>query len=163
MLFYKKAKIIHPDKAGPEFTAEFQDFKNAYERALRYLVDKKKAEDAKATDADLDMREDDEKFTQDNFDLFNFPKKNTDSFTIQVENQLADLWQECFEKLFGAPIVNKNKSSGTESGRVWKINYKHDEDITELTIHYYNKPVKSKKSKFLVQGGSHVAKYLCFQ
>ena len=55
--------------------------------------------------------------------------------------------------------MNKNKSSGTESGRVWKINYRHDEDITELTIHYYNKPVKSKKSKFLVQGGSHVSKY----
>ena len=65
-----------------------------------------------------------------------------------------------FEKLFGKPIVNVNKTSGTEAGRVWKIKYKHEEHNSELTIHYYNKPVKSKKSKFLVQGGSHAAKYL---
>ena len=26
--FHKKAKLIHTDKAGPEYTAEFQDFKN---------------------------------------------------------------------------------------------------------------------------------------
>ena len=56
--------------------------------------------------------------------------------------------------------MNVNKTSGTEAGRVWKIKYKHEEHNSELTIHYYNKPVKSKKSKFLVQGGSHAAKYL---
>ena len=50
--FYKKAKRIHPDKAGPEYTEEFQDFKNAYERALRYLVDKNKAEESNADDTD---------------------------------------------------------------------------------------------------------------
>ena len=119
--FYKKAQRIHPDETGPEYTEEFQDFKNAYERALRYLVEKNKAEESKSDD--MDIRDDDEKFTQDNFDLFNFPRKNTDSFTLQVENQLADLWQECFEKLFGKPIVNVNKTSGTESGRVWKIDW----------------------------------------
>ena len=58
------------------------------------------------------------KFAKENFDFFNFPKKNTDSFTVAVENHLADMWQECFERLFGKPIVNKNKATGTESGRV---------------------------------------------
>ena len=71
--FYKKAKRIHPDKAGPEYTEEFQDFKNAYERALRYFVEKNKAEESKSDD--IDIRDDDEKFKQDKFDLFNFPKK----------------------------------------------------------------------------------------
>lgn len=77
-----------------------------------------------------------------------------------VENILADTWQECFENLFGKPFVNKNKSSGTEAGRVWKVEYEQGENKTELTIHFYNKPVKSKKSKFLIQGGNHAFKCL---
>ena len=97
--FRKKAKVIHPDKAGAESTADFQDFKNAYERALQYLVTRKKSEDSQADDesktSDLSTEE---KFTHDNFELFNFPKKNSDSFTINAENQLADLWQiNCME------------------------------------------------------------------
>ena len=94
------------------------------------------------------------------FDFFNFPKKNTDNFTVAVENHLADMWQECFERLFGKLIVNKNKATGTESGRVWKIQYSQGDNKSELTIHFYNKPLKTKKSKFLVQGGNHATKYL---
>ena len=149
--FRKKAKLLHPDKVGDKYTAEFQDLKLAYERTLKFLVDKREDK------VDI-KKEDEEKLTEDNFDLFNFPKKNTDSFTVQVENHLADLWQESFEKLFGKPTVNKNKTTGTESGRVWKLIY--GEQNCELTIHFYNKPISSKKSKFLVQGGSHAAKYL---
>ena len=62
--------------------------------------------------------------------------------------------------MFGKPIVNKNRSSGTESGRVWKIDTVHEEKRAELTIHFYNKPIKSKKSKFLIQGGTHAFKSL---
>ena len=159
--FRKKAKVLHPDKAGAESTAQFQDFKNPYERALQYLVSRKKSEDSQADDesktSDLSTEE---KFTHDNFELFNFPKKNSDSFTINVENQLANLWQDCFDKLYGKPNVNKSKTSGTESGRLWKINFKYEEQSCELTIHFYNKPVKSKQSKFLVQGGSMAEKYI---
>ena len=65
-----------------------------------------------------------------------------------------------FEQLFGKPIVNRNKNSGTEAGRVWKVDYDEGENKAELTIHFYNKPVKSKKSKFLIQGGNHAFKCL---
>ena len=96
--YRKKAKIIHPDKAGSDFTAEFQDFNNAYERALKYLVNKTENDDNTC---------DEEKFTVDNFEKFNFPKKNTDSFTILVENELADLWQDSFKNLFGEPTITR--------------------------------------------------------
>ena len=33
---------------------------------------------------------DEENFIKGYFDRFNFPKKNTDSFTVTVENDLAD-------------------------------------------------------------------------
>ena len=155
--FRKKAKVTHPDKVGDQYTAEFQDIRLAYERALKYLVKKNNADEGKTVD---DVRGDEEKFAEDNFDHFNFPKRNTDSFTIVVENELADVWQESFKNLFGEPIINKNRTTGTESGRVWKIDFRHGEQSCELTVHFYNKPVTTKKSKFLVQGGSHTAKYL---
>ena len=155
--FRKKAKVTHPDKVGDQYTAEFQDIRLAYERALKYLVKKNNADDGKTVD---DVRGDEEKFAKDNFDHFNFPKRNNDSFTIVVENELADVWQESFKNLFGEPIINKNRTTGTESGRVWKIDFRHGEQSCELTVHFYNKPVTTKKSKFLVQGGSHTAKYL---
>ena len=113
--FRKKALKIPPDKSNGETTAEFQALGNAYQRALEYLVNKQKKGAQEEND---DTKDDVETFTRDNFDLFNFPKKNTDSFTVIVENDLADIWQECFENLFGKPIVNKNKTSGIEAGRL---------------------------------------------
>ena len=158
--YRKKAFRVHPDTSGYESTADFQDLSNAYERALKYLVDRHKESNSEENNVAENEQDDEERFIKENFDRFNFPKKNTDSFTVVVENSLADTWQECFEKLFGKPIVNKNKNSGTESGRVWKVDYKQGEKNAELTIHFYNKPVKSKKSKFLIQGGNHAFKCL---
>ena len=155
--FRKKAQVLHPDRAGPESTSSFQELSNAYQRILKILVEYEKDKSCKDANKVDDV---DEKFTKDNFEQFNFPKKNTDSFTIFVENHLADAWQVCFQKLFGKPVINKNKTSGTESGRVWKIRYGDGVNSAELTIHFYNKPVKSKKSKFLIQGGNHFTKCL---
>ena len=157
--YRKKAFEVHPDTSGFESTSFFQTLSNAYERALEYLVSRHNDDEPHANDGDNtteDVVNDEEKFIKENFDRFNFPKTNSDSFTVVVENILANTWQECFEKLFGKPIVNKNRSSGTESGRVWKIDTVHEEKRAELTIHFYNKPIKSKKSKFLIQGA-----YLC--
>ena len=111
--FRKNAHILHPDRAGHDSTTAFQELSNSYQRALKYLVDKINPNENKVDDDDVDVR-----FAKDNFSRCNFPKKNSDSFTVCVENELADAWQECFENLYGKPVVNKNKTSGTESGRV---------------------------------------------
>ena len=37
------------------------------------------------------------KFAKDNFEAFNFPKENDGSFTVLVEDRLADIWEACFE------------------------------------------------------------------
>ena len=158
--YRKKAFRVHPDTSGYESTADFQALSNAYERTLKHLVDQHKAKESDENDVEESADNEEETFIKENFDRFNFPKKNADSFTVVVENILADTWQECFENLFGKPFVNKNKSSGTEAGRVWKVEYEQGENKTELTIHFYNKPVKSKKSKFLIQGGNHAFKCL---
>ena len=95
----KKSKVVHPDKAGKEkeeqerATAEFQALSNAYQRLLKFLVDKQKNETKNNDIEDPEVQDDDVKFTRDNFDMFNFPMKNTDSFTVVVENHLADIWQ----------------------------------------------------------------------
>ena len=161
--YRKKAFRVHPDTSGYESTADFQVLSNAFERALNYLVAKhntdKPHDDDGANDPE-NTDDDEDKFVRDNFDRFNFPRKNSDSFTVIVENDLADAWQDCFALLFGKPIVNKNQNSGTEAGRVWKVDCVHEENKAVLTIHFYNKPVKSKKSKFLVQGGNHAFKCL---
>ena len=158
--YIKKAFRVHPDTSGYESTADFQALSNAYERTLKHLVDQHKAKESDENDVEESADNEEETFIKENLDRFNFPKKNADSFTVVVENILADTWQECFENLFGKPFVNKNKSSGTEAGRVWKVEYEQGENKTELTIHFYNKPVKSKKSKFLIQGGNHAFKCL---
>ena len=162
--FRRKALLLHPDKTRRDTKAEFQELNNSYESALRFLVEREKTKDEedsdKSNDANDDASDVDEKFVKEYFSRFNFPQKNTDSFTVFVENCLADAWQECFEKLYGKPVINKNKTSGTESGRVWKILYGEDDGKVELTIHFYNKPVKTKKSKFLIQGGSNASKCL---
>ena len=158
--YRKKAFRVHPDTSGYESTSDFQVLSNAYERALKYLVEKHKAKKGDDTGVAESSDNDEERFTRENFDRFNFPKRNSDSFTVMIENNMADTWQECFEQLYGKPNVNKNKSSGTEAGRVWKVDLEQGENKAELTIHFYNKPVKSKKSKFLIQGGNHAFKCL---
>ena len=42
---------------------------------------------------------DDERLFKDNFEKFNFPYANKGSFTIGIEDSLADTWQNCMESL----------------------------------------------------------------
>ena len=153
---YRKAALItHPDKADPafpkqvaDFTAAFQELGNCYERVLKHIVEKLQAQDDNfepSTDAAL--------FAKDNFNKFNFPFENKGSFTVQVEDVLADIWQECLEIVYGVPRIVMN--GGTESDRMWKTMYSLNDQQIELTIHFYNhnKPNAKKQSKILVQGG----------
>jgi hypothetical protein len=158
--YRKKAFRVHPDTSRYESTSDSQVLSNAYERTLKYLVEKHKAKKGEDGGVAESSENYEERFTRENFDRFNFPKRNSDSFTVMIENNMADTWQEYFEQLYGKPIVNKNKSCGTEAGRVWKVDVEQEENKAELTIHFYNKPVKSMKSKFLIQGGNHAFKCL---
>ena len=80
---------------------------------------------------------------------FNIPNENTGSFTVNVEDSLAEVWQLCLEKVYGKPKLTINPQ-GTECDRVWKTVY----DQCELTVHFYNhnKPKDKKQSKILIQG-----------
>ena len=149
---------VHPDVSGYESNADFQDLGNAYERILRAVVDmtkKRETDSEKTTDDEANSCDDDEeKFVKENFHNFNFPADKDGHFVVVVQNELADLWADCFEKNHGAPRINSR--AGKEVSRLWKICYKE----TNLTIHFYNKPKTTKISKFLVQGGNQVVKQL---
>ena len=154
--YRRTAKIVHPDRLGSEATqddiaratAAFQTLGNAYKVVVKYLVDKLK-------DTKEEVIADVEKFSKDNFESFNFPTQNKGSFTVEIENRLADTWQECLEKKFGPPKVFIN-DNGTECDRTWKYMFGgQDDKKIELTIHIYNKPQKKKKSKILVQGSDN--------
>ena len=50
-------------------------------------------------------------FTRDNFESFNFPHEKKGSFKVEIENCLADTWQDCLEKKCGTmgippPIID---------------------------------------------------------
>ena len=150
--YHKRAKQIHPDKVNTddkekvaETTAAFQEAWNSYQRILKYIIDKLQ----KQEDEDDSNDEDEEELaTKYSFGKFNFPFENKGSFTVKVEDCLAELWQECLENTYGKPRIVM--SSGTESDRFWKIPF---EEI-EITLHFYNhnKLKDKKQSKMLVQG-----------
>ena len=94
--FRKKAKTVHPDKAGDSKKAAFQELLNAYHK-LRELF-------SGNTDIKDDVK-DEEVFFRDNFERFNFPFENKGSFTVGIEDHLADIWQNCIESLLGEPKI----------------------------------------------------------
>ena len=82
-----------------------------------------------------------------------FPFENMGSFTVHVEDCLADAWQLCLESVYGAPRIVIN--NGKEGDRFWKIMFGQDDQHVEITLHFYNhnKPRDKKQSKILIQGG----------
>ena len=85
--YRRTAKIVHPDRLGSEATqddiaratAAFQTLGNAYKVVVKYLVDKLK-------DTKEEVIADVEKFSQDNFESFNFRTQNKGSFRVEIEN-----------------------------------------------------------------------------
>ena len=140
--FRKLAKVLHPDKAGDEKTAAFQKLLNAYDALKEYLKGKHGVSDKEIFENDYE-----EQFFKENFERFNFPCENRGSFTVGIEEYLADTWQESLETLLGEPTVKRNPA-GTECDRMWKVNHHN----SEITIHIYNKPKNKKGSKLMLQG-----------
>ena len=102
--YRKLAMKVHPDRAGQEYTAEFQELGNAYQRCLQYLIDV--MNDDTNIPKDDDSSDDDEvKFTKDNFRNFNLPKENDGSFTVFVQNDLANQWEEELENKYCEPVL----------------------------------------------------------
>ena len=144
--FQKLAMVLHPDKAGKESTAAFQELRDAYERTRNHFREKTNVND------DLIIVETDEnqRFFDDNFEKFNFPHENKGSFTVYIEDYLADTWQDCITDILGEPKVRTN-THGTELDRIWKVPYTEEKTI-DITIHIYNNPKNKKGSKLMLQG-----------
>ena len=141
--FRKQVKKIHSDKAGGEKTAICQELVALYKKLKEIFKEKDDPKDKEISDDD----DSEEKFFRDNFEMFNFPNENKGSFTVGIEDDLADIWQHCLQDLLGKPKVNIN-DKGTECDRSWKFPYKS----VELTLHIYNNPKNKKGSKIMIQG-----------
>ena len=141
--FRRLAILLHPDKSGEDKTAAFQRLRAAYEKLKQFLEvnGSTKDEVVNVTEKDED------KFFDDNFEQFNFPHENKGSFTVRIEDHLADAWQENIENILGEPKLKIN-SHGTECDRSWKIAYAG----IEITLHIYNNPKNKKGSKLMIQG-----------
>ena len=121
--YHKVALEVHPDKADPEnreqvakFTAAFQELGNCYQRVLKHIIDKMQSQGKDV----IEPMNDEAVFTKEDFDKFNFPFENRGSFTVGVEDDLAEVWQDCLEEKYGEPqiVINEN---GTECDRMWKV------------------------------------------
>ena len=154
--YHKIALEIHPDKADPEnaeqvaeFTAAFKELGNSYQRVLKFIVERLQAQSGDT----IDPVNDEAIFAKENFHQFNFPFENNGSFTVNVEDNLAEAWQDCLESVYGEPRIFKNPN-GTECDRLWKIMFGQNGRNIEITIHFYNhnKPKDKKQSKILIQG-----------
>ena len=121
--------ILHPDKPGQESTAAFQELKNSYDKVCAHFEEK----------GDIpDPSDDQEVFFRDNFENFNFPYENKGSFTVLIQDALADTWQECLQILLGAKDQN-------QGDRIWEVMH-GDEKKIEITIYIYNKNKNKKGS-----------------
>ena len=99
--YHRIAKVTHPDKVGSEFTDAFQELGNAYQRILEYIIENIQSE----SHADGPVVKDEDIFVRDNFGKFNFPYENQGSFTVNVEDSFAEIWQDCLEKGYEKPRV----------------------------------------------------------
>ena len=116
--FRRRAKVIHPDKAGDVTTAAFQELVEAYTKLKNYFKEK-----TGLNDKDIFENDDEERFFRENFEKFNFPCANKGSFTVAIEDNLADTWQECMENALGEPLVKINPF-GTECDCKARAKYK---------------------------------------
>ena len=104
LAFCKLALVKHPDKAGGS-SAAFQELLNSYHNILKHL----------AENLNDDGLDNDEQFVKDLFKEFNFPRENDQSFTILIENELADTWEEEISELYNDPTIN-----AASNGHQWK-------------------------------------------
>ena len=127
-------------------TAEFQKLRSAYEKLNIYLKEKPiSAENPGTVEENV---EDD--FFRDNFDKFNFPYENMGSFTVRIEEYLADTWQEYIAVMLGQPKVKIN-DQGTECDRHWKVQYAG----IDITLHIYNKPKIKREASLCYKGADN--------
>ena len=146
--FRKLALKFHPDKGveseKQKRTVAFTELRLAYEKLKKYIGEKQKHD--LNDDEENQEEKDEEEFFSKNFEKFNFPHENKGSFTIKIEEHLADSWQECITNLLGEP----RRNPGTECERIWKVNH----GGIDITLHIYDKPKNKKGSKLMLQGGS---------
>ena len=122
--FLRLVLLLHPDKAGHDSKAAFQEVKTAYEKVRDFIKNK-------SDDVDDAVSDDVELFFDDNFEKFNFPHENKGSFTVLIENSLAQAWQDCLTSLLGEPKVNIKSNDVS-----WKVSYTQEKTI-DITINIY--------------------------
>ena len=108
--FRRLAKVTHPDKTSEAFTSAMQELLQSCKILRKYFKSNPKTKE-------IVEKEDDFQFFEDNFEKFNFPFENKGSFTVVIEDYLANTWEECMTKIMGDPKVVIN-DWGTVSVRI---------------------------------------------
>ena len=135
--FFKLALVKHPDKAGGS-SAAFQELLKSYQNILKHLAEN-------LNNDDLDN---DEQFLKDLFKEFNFPRENDQSFTILIENELADTWEEEISELYNDPTIN-----AASNGHQWKTMFEFAGNVVKISMTLWKSPKSNNQSKILIQGG----------
>ena len=79
------------------------------------------------------------------------PKENDQSFTIFIENDLADILEEFLSDIYNDPTINPSSK-----GRQWRTFYEFDGFQTKISLTLWKRPKSDNKSKILIQGGKQL-------
>ena len=92
---------------GYDSDADFQVLGGAYERVLGIVVQNTQNRENEDTGEESNSYDDEEeKFVREKFHNFNFPADKDGHFVVVVQNELADVWAECFDKNYGTLRIN---------------------------------------------------------
>ena len=146
---YRNKKNLHPDKAGDESNAVFQEITEAARHILTFLTNNSELQTRKDTDEGLRMMK---CFEKEHNLVY-----NQGSMVFHYDDNFHATWMNAFEKKLGAakplnPAVEKNSFQfKSDSLQVSKLSYP-----LSVTVAVYYQPANGQ-SKIMIQGKSQMS------
>ena len=160
--YQKMALKMHPDKfpeeQKKEKTEQFQDLNNhmtvigdiIMKENKKKEEEKKKQDKEKTTerrDEDVEEEEEDEEYKW--FKQFNFTKRNTAGYTVNIQNEAVPFWKSEMEKRYGTPADLGNK------GMKYIVEkYEIGNKSCKITVTLYDTPKTDNQSKLHIQSSN---------
>ena len=135
--FRRRSLIVHPDRPGG-VKETFQELLDAFQRVGNLISNTEQT----------DQEDDEETKARKTFKEFNFAKKNTFSFTIFIQSNEFESWEEVLTEKCGEPIDRTDDNNGKQ----WTFEGHEVDDhpVSKMSITLWHKQ-NSVSSTMLIQ------------